>query len=114
LILYGVVSNFYTEGTVTNGDCLITYKKGAFIGGVPIQPAVIKTPFKHFDPSWVVGGPGPSLGFLVIRTMCQFVNHLEVEYLDLITPTEEDKKDPMSYAERTRQVSLIKRRLYRR
>uniref|UniRef100_A0A4W3JVT0 Lysophosphatidylcholine acyltransferase 2 n=1 Tax=Callorhinchus milii TaxID=7868 RepID=A0A4W3JVT0_CALMI len=34
----------FPEGTCTNGTCLITFKSGAFIPGVPVQPVVIRYP----------------------------------------------------------------------
>uniref|UniRef100_A0A8K9X6B3 EF-hand domain-containing protein n=1 Tax=Oncorhynchus mykiss TaxID=8022 RepID=A0A8K9X6B3_ONCMY len=36
----------FPEGTCTNRSCLITYKPGAFIPAVPVQPVVIKYPNK--------------------------------------------------------------------
>uniref|UniRef100_A0A8C6PIH1 Lysophosphatidylcholine acyltransferase 2 n=1 Tax=Nothobranchius furzeri TaxID=105023 RepID=A0A8C6PIH1_NOTFU len=34
----------FPEGTCTNRSCLITFKQGAFIPGVPVQPVVIRYP----------------------------------------------------------------------
>ena len=34
----------FPEGTTTNGRLLITFKSGAFIPGVPVQPCVISYP----------------------------------------------------------------------
>ncbi|VEL31910.1 unnamed protein product [Protopolystoma xenopodis] len=34
----------FPEGTCTNRSCLIRFKTGAFIPGVPVQPAVLRWP----------------------------------------------------------------------
>ncbi|EMP42579.1 Lysophosphatidylcholine acyltransferase 1 [Chelonia mydas] len=36
----------FPEGTCTNRSCLITFKPGAFIPGVPVQPVVLRYPNK--------------------------------------------------------------------
>uniref|UniRef100_A0A669D061 Lysophosphatidylcholine acyltransferase 2 n=1 Tax=Oreochromis niloticus TaxID=8128 RepID=A0A669D061_ORENI len=36
----------FPEGTCTNRSCLITFKQGAFIPGVPVQPVLLKYPNK--------------------------------------------------------------------
>ncbi|XP_038444809.1 lysophosphatidylcholine acyltransferase 1-like [Canis lupus familiaris] len=36
----------FPEGTCTNRTCLITFKPGAFIPGVPVQPVVLRYPNK--------------------------------------------------------------------
>ncbi|KAG9479382.1 hypothetical protein GDO78_012842 [Eleutherodactylus coqui] len=40
----------FPEGTCTNRSCLITFKPGAFIPGVPVQPVVLRYPNKMFLP----------------------------------------------------------------
>uniref|UniRef100_A0A671XNK2 Lysophosphatidylcholine acyltransferase 1 n=1 Tax=Sparus aurata TaxID=8175 RepID=A0A671XNK2_SPAAU len=40
----------FPEGTCTNRSCLITFKPGAFIPAVPVQPVVIRYPNKLFLP----------------------------------------------------------------
>uniref|UniRef100_A0A8C1N9M5 Lysophosphatidylcholine acyltransferase 2 n=1 Tax=Cyprinus carpio TaxID=7962 RepID=A0A8C1N9M5_CYPCA len=36
----------FPEGTCTNRSCLITFKQGAFVPGVPVQPVLIRYPNK--------------------------------------------------------------------
>uniref|UniRef100_G3WGF1 Lysophosphatidylcholine acyltransferase 2 n=1 Tax=Sarcophilus harrisii TaxID=9305 RepID=G3WGF1_SARHA len=40
----------FPEGTCTNRTCLITFKPGAFIPGVPVQPILLRYPNKLFMP----------------------------------------------------------------
>uniref|UniRef100_A0A8C1KNV3 Lysophosphatidylcholine acyltransferase 2 n=1 Tax=Cyprinus carpio TaxID=7962 RepID=A0A8C1KNV3_CYPCA len=40
----------FPEGTCTNRSCLITFKQGAFVPGVPVQPVLIRYPNKLFLP----------------------------------------------------------------
>ncbi|KAJ6661398.1 hypothetical protein lerEdw1_015026 [Lerista edwardsae] len=43
----------FPEGTCTNRSCLITFKPGAFIPGVPVQPVILRYPNKLFLPVYV-------------------------------------------------------------
>lgn len=86
----------FPEGTTTNGQCLITYKRGAFAAGATVQPVLLQYNFTHYDPSWVPAGP--SSGFLMFRMCCQFVNHLKVTYLPPVVPSEAEQADSVLYA----------------
>lgn len=86
----------FPTGTTTNSQVLITFKDGAFAPGLPVQPAVLRFKFKHCDPCWVFSGPGTLM--LVFRLMCQIYNALEVEFLPVHVPTEEEKKEPFKFA----------------
>ncbi|GBG91679.1 hypothetical protein CBR_g53493 [Chara braunii] len=89
----------FPEGTTTNGRAVVSFKLGAFLSGLPIQPVVIRYPHIHLDPSW---GVDISMSSLLFRMMTQFYNILEVEYLPVIVPTEKEKANPSAYAERVR------------
>uniref|UniRef100_A0A8C1ZAQ6 Lysophosphatidylcholine acyltransferase 2 n=1 Tax=Cyprinus carpio TaxID=7962 RepID=A0A8C1ZAQ6_CYPCA len=52
----------FPEGTCTNRSCLITFKQGAFVPGVPVQPVLIRYPNK-----------------LLLLTLCQLYTTVEVE-----------------------------------
>ncbi|XP_068180154.1 lysophosphatidylcholine acyltransferase 1 isoform X2 [Antennarius striatus] len=52
----------FPEGTCTNRSCLITFKPGAFIPAVPVQPVVIRYPNKLDTITWTWQGPGAALG----------------------------------------------------
>ncbi|XP_072709049.1 lysophosphatidylcholine acyltransferase 1 isoform X2 [Ciconia boyciana] len=55
----------FPEGTCTNRSCLITFKPGAFIPGVPVQPVVLRYPNKLDTITWTWQGPGAALGVSV-------------------------------------------------
>jgi len=40
------------EGTTTNGDYLIPFKTGAFIAKAPVQPVILRYPYRRFNPAW--------------------------------------------------------------
>uniref|UniRef100_A0A7N6AJ21 Phospholipid/glycerol acyltransferase domain-containing protein n=1 Tax=Anabas testudineus TaxID=64144 RepID=A0A7N6AJ21_ANATE len=83
----------FPEGTCTNRSCLITFKPGAFIPAVPVQPVVIRYPNKLvslFDILWL--------------TLCQLHNEFVIEFLPIYTPSEEEKKNPALFAINVRRV----------
>ncbi|XP_036135984.1 lysophosphatidylcholine acyltransferase 1 isoform X2 [Molossus molossus] len=92
----------FPEGTCTNRTCLITFKPGAFIPGVPVQPVVLRYPNKLDTITWTWQGPG-ALEILWL-TLCQFHNQVEIEFLPVYSPSEEEKKDPALYARNVRSV----------
>ncbi|KAK4801209.1 hypothetical protein SAY86_021696 [Trapa natans] len=88
----------FPEGTTTNGRFLISFQLGAFIPGFAIQPIIIRFPHVHFDQSWGY----ISLGKLMFRMFTQFHNFMEVEYLPVVFPLENQKETPAHFAKRTR------------
>ena len=42
----------YAEGTQSNGNHILAFKKGAFAGLNTIQPVVIKYSWNDFSPTW--------------------------------------------------------------
>ncbi|XP_078688123.1 lysophosphatidylcholine acyltransferase 2-like isoform X2 [Branchiostoma floridae x Branchiostoma belcheri] len=86
----------FPEGTCTNRSCLINFKQGAFFPGMPVQPVAIKYPNKLDTVTWTWQGPG---GLTILwYTLCQFHNRLEVEFLPVYYPSEEEKKNARLYA----------------
>ncbi|XP_043545592.1 lysophosphatidylcholine acyltransferase 1-like isoform X1 [Chiloscyllium plagiosum] len=92
----------FPEGTCTNRSCLITFKPGAFIPGVPVQPVVLRYPNKMDTITWTWQGPG-ALKILWL-TLCQLHNNVEIEFLPIYTPSEEEKRNPILYANNVRKV----------
>lgn len=88
----------FPEGTTTNGTCLIRFRRGSFVAGLPVQPVLIRHPFKHFSPTWETI---PILSY-AFRLLTQFVNFVEIIYLPVYIPNEEEKKDPSLFAENVR------------
>ncbi|XP_071325814.1 lysophosphatidylcholine acyltransferase 1 [Trachinotus anak] len=92
----------FPEGTCTNRSCLITFKPGAFIPAVPVQPVVIRYPNKLDTITWTWQGPG---AFEILwLTLCQFHNEFVIEFLPIYTPSEEEKKNPALFAINVRRV----------
>ncbi|CAK4077045.1 unnamed protein product [Aphanomyces euteiches] len=89
----------FPEGTTSNQDYLTKFKKGAFAAGLPVQPVILKYPFKHFDISWP---PGVSAGYLLFRMLCQFYMPMEVVYLEPYVPSADEKASPDLFAENVR------------
>ncbi|KAI4354950.1 hypothetical protein L6164_003770 [Bauhinia variegata] len=87
----------FPEGTTTNGRNLISFQLGAFIPGYPIQPVIVHYPHVHFDQSW----GHISLAMLMTRMFTQFHNFLEVEYLPVISPSDDKKETAVHFAQRT-------------
>ncbi|XP_059456277.1 lysophospholipid acyltransferase LPEAT2 [Corylus avellana] len=87
----------FPEGTTTNGGVLISFQLGAFIPGYPIQPVIVRYPYVHFDQSW----GNISLGKLMFRMFTQFHNFMEVEYLPVVSPLNNQKESAVHLAQRT-------------
>ncbi|XP_077605517.1 lysophosphatidylcholine acyltransferase 1 [Crocuta crocuta] len=92
----------FPEGTCTNRTCLITFKPGAFIPGAPVQPVALRYPNKLDTITWTWQGPG-ALKILWL-TLCQFHNRVEIEFLPVYSPSEDEKKDPALFASNVRRV----------
>ncbi|XP_077454268.1 lysophosphatidylcholine acyltransferase 1 [Stigmatopora argus] len=92
----------FPEGTCTNRSCLITFKPGAFIPAVPVQPVVMRYPNKLDSITWTWQGPG---AFKILwLTLCQLHNVFEIEFLPIYTPSEEEKQNPALFAVNVRHV----------
>lgn len=92
----------FPEGTCTNRRSLIQFKRGAFVPGLPVQPVVLRWPFHFFDPTWTSSGPNRII--LALRLLTQFYNRLEVEFLPLYEPNEEEQHDADLFGRNVRKV----------
>jgi lysophosphatidylcholine acyltransferase/lyso-PAF acetyltransferase len=90
----------FPEGTCTNRTCLISFKPGAFIPGVPVQPVCVKYPNKLDNVTWT----WCAIGALktLYYTLCRFHTRCEIEFLPVYVPSEEEKKDPKLFAQNVR------------
>uniref|UniRef100_UPI00398F0966 lysophosphatidylcholine acyltransferase 2 n=1 Tax=Pristiophorus japonicus TaxID=55135 RepID=UPI00398F0966 len=95
----------FPEGTCTNRTCLITFKSGAFIPGVPVQPVLIRYPNKLDTVTWT--WQGHSAAMLMFLTLCQPYTDVEIEFLPVYVPNEEEKCDPFLYGNRVRSVMAL-------
>ncbi|KAL6619409.1 hypothetical protein ACP70R_034548 [Stipagrostis hirtigluma subsp. patula] len=93
----------FPEGTTTNGDYLLPFKTGAFLAKAPVQPVILRYPYKRFNPAWE-SMSGVRHVFLLL---CQFVNYLEVIHLPVYYPSEQEKDDPKLYANNVRKLMAV-------
>ncbi|XP_039978679.1 lysophosphatidylcholine acyltransferase 1 isoform X1 [Xiphias gladius] len=92
----------FPEGTCTNRSGLILFKAGAFIPGLPVQPVVLRYPNKLDTVTWTWQGPG---AFKILwLTLCQPHNPMEIEYLPIYTPSDEEKENPALFANNVRKL----------
>ncbi|KAF5905934.1 lysophosphatidylcholine acyltransferase 1-like [Clarias magur] len=92
----------FPEGTCTNRSCLITFKPGAFIPAVPVQPVVIRYPNQLDTITWTWQGPG---AFKILwLTLCQLHNDFEIEFLPIYTPSSEETRNPQLFAQNVRRI----------
>ncbi|KAJ8372200.1 hypothetical protein AAFF_G00293750 [Aldrovandia affinis] len=92
----------FPEGTCTNRSCLITFKQGAFIPGVPVQPVLLQFPNKLDTVTWTWQGPRGKTLFL--QTLSQLYTNVEIEFLPPYFPSEEEKANPALFANGVRDV----------
>lgn len=92
----------FPEGTCANRRALITFKPGAFYPGVPVQPVCVRYPNEIDSYTWTWDGPG--VARLLWLTLTKWHSFLEIEYLPVYTPNEEEKKNPKLFAQNVRDV----------
>ncbi|XP_077314170.1 lysophosphatidylcholine acyltransferase 2 [Lithobates pipiens] len=92
----------FPEGTCTNRSCLISFKPGAFYPAVPVQPIILRYPNTLDTVTWT--WQGYTVAKLLFMTVCQFCTNVEVEFLPVYVPSEEEKKDYFLYASNVRNV----------
>ncbi|XP_034378550.1 lysophosphatidylcholine acyltransferase 2 [Arvicanthis niloticus] len=92
----------FPEGTCTNRSCLITFKPGAFIPGVPVQPVLLRYPNKLDTVTWT--WQGYTFIQLCVLTFCQLFTKVEIEFMPVQAPSEEEKNDPVLFASRVRNL----------
>ncbi|XP_051855964.1 lysophosphatidylcholine acyltransferase 2-like [Antechinus flavipes] len=92
----------FPEATCTNRTCLITFKPGAFVPGVPVQPLLLRYPNKLDTVTWT--WQGTSAFQLLLLTLTQPYTNVEMEFMPIYVPDEEERSDPALYARRVRNV----------
>jgi len=85
----------FPEGTTTNGQCLIEFKRGAFVPGVTVQPIILRYPCSHYNPA-DTGRHAGNVGLFWL--MLQFANWIEVKELEPYSPTQAERDDPLLFA----------------
>lgn len=95
----------FPEGTMTNGQGLVDFKKGAFLAGVPVRPVVLVYT-GHFDPastSYKMTKDGPrKVGPLEWGRQFygHYIHSVHVRVLPPYFPSEEEQTQPDLYARR--------------
>lgn len=93
----------FPEGTTTNGDGLLEFKKGAFVPGAPIRPVIIVYT-GQWDPACTTYRAG--IGGLKKNSDAQwamqfaghFVHSMHIRVLAPYVPSQAEKADPDIYA----------------
>lgn len=67
-----------------------------------MQPVILRYPNKMDTITWTWQGPG-ALKILWL-TLCQLHNNVEMEFLPVYTPSEEERKNPILYANNVRRL----------
>lgn len=92
----------FPEGTCTNRSSLIQFKPGAFNAGQPVQPVIIRYPNKIDTGTWT--WQGPDVAILLWRTLTTIHTFVEIEYLPVYIPNEEERKNAKLFAQNVQQL----------
>lgn len=92
----------FPEGTTTNRSCLISFKPGAFYPGLPVQPLIIRYPNKMDTVTWTWDGPGALK--ILWQTLLQPHTYVEIEFLPVYNPSEDERQDPKLFARNVRRL----------
>ncbi|ESO03653.1 hypothetical protein HELRODRAFT_191907 [Helobdella robusta] len=96
------VTMAFPEGTATNGKCLISFKPGAFIPGLPVLPISIRHHNQADSTVWTWVGPG--VWKVLWLTMCQLHTSCTMTIFPLYWPSEAEKSNPKLYASSVRDI----------
>ena len=90
----------FPEATCTVGGCLVSFRNGAFVAGVPVLPVTLRyrTP-SGFNLSWVAPH---STGGHFLRSMCTWGKRVEVDILPLHVPTSGELASASEFGEAVR------------
>ncbi len=91
----------FPEGCTTQSRSLMKFKNGAFEGMTTIQPVLLKYKYLRMDPSWT---NDVSPEWLVFRLCSQFVNTLNVTYLNPVSP--DINSTPNDFNKKVRNIFL--------
>ncbi|KAM8791739.1 lysophosphatidylcholine acyltransferase 2B-like [Rhynchonycteris naso] len=90
----------FPEGVCTNRTCLVTFKLGAFSPGVPVQPVLLRYPNTLDTVTWTWQG---FTGFQAcMLTLSQLFTRVEVEFMPVYIPNDQEIKDPVLFANTVR------------
>ncbi|XP_015098511.2 lysophosphatidylcholine acyltransferase 2B-like, partial [Vicugna pacos] len=92
----------FPEGVCTNRTCLVTFRLGAFSPGVPVQPVLLRYPNTLDTVTWTWQG---FTGFQAcVLTLSQLFTRVEVEFMPVYIPNDQEKKKTILFANTVRIV----------
>lgn len=86
----------FPEGTCTNRSCLITFRPGAFLPGVPVQPVILRYNNDLDTVTWTWEGVG--VWKIIVYSLSQFYVDASIEFMEPFVPNEEEVKDAKLFA----------------
>jgi len=90
----------FPEGTTNNGTCVCPFHAGAFTAGAPVKPICLKYSYTGFNPAYdVIEAVEWAYGILGSTGV-----KLEMIFLPVYVPSEEEKRDPRLYARNVRDL----------
>ena len=91
----------FPEGTTSRYDTLLRFKPGAFDFELPVQPVILHWRWNFYDPSCTAM---TNLKYWSLQMLCQFYHYVEVEYLPTMVPDENEKHNPLFFANNARKI----------
>ena len=80
---------------------MLTFKPGAFIPGVPVQPIMISYPNTHDTVSWTWDQEHGAVACILL-TMLQTSVSAEIHFLPRYVPSQEEREDAQVFADNVR------------
>ena len=92
----------FPEGAPHNGRSVLKFFSGAFEGGGPCQPVVLRYPYRYYNAAFF----NASLAEHILRLLLTPWQRVELTYLPVCHPSAEESADAALYAENVRRASL--------
>ena len=93
----------FPEGTNTNGQALVLFRSGAFSTGQPVQPVCVRSPNTVDTITWTWVQRYHTWTLLAL-TLASPYTRLDLEFLPVIQPSEDEAEDPRVYANKVRKT----------
>lgn len=92
----------FAEGITHSGRQLLPFFRGAFEGGSPVQPVVLRYPYRHHNAAAWTRPFLDSLGTHLVRMFCTPWMRITVDYLPPHRPSVDEAQDGQLMAEAVR------------
>lgn len=90
----------FPEGTCTNRSSYITFRPGAFLPGVPVQPVILRYQNMYDTVTWT--WEGFPAWKCIIYSLSQFNLNCSIEFMEPYVPSDDEIKDPKLFANNVR------------